>query len=56
MYQSMNRKSIFSYIMAGIATFGMMSCLDFDDPVDTMSFGQMALEDSVCRGQPDEIN
>ncbi|MBR5441198.1 MAG: SusD/RagB family nutrient-binding outer membrane lipoprotein, partial [Prevotella sp.] len=39
-----------------VAVFGLTSCLDFDDPIDTLNFNQEALEDSVYHGNPAKID
>ena len=39
-----------------VAVLGLTSCLDFDDPIDTLNFNQEALEDSVYHGNPTKID
>ncbi|MBP3252271.1 MAG: SusD/RagB family nutrient-binding outer membrane lipoprotein, partial [Prevotella sp.] len=38
------------------ATLVLASCLQFDDPADTLTIDQIALEDSVYHGHPDQID
>lgn len=39
-----------------VAVLGLTSCLDFDDPIDTLNIDQEALEDSVYHGNPTKID
>ena len=46
----------YQFIWTFVAVFGLTSCLDFDDPIDTLNFNQEALEDSVYHGNPAKID
>ncbi|MBR1468685.1 MAG: SusD/RagB family nutrient-binding outer membrane lipoprotein [Prevotella sp.] len=52
----MRHHKIFISAIVGLATLGLSSCLNFDDPIDTLTINQEALEDSVYHGNPAQIN
>ena len=43
-------------LMMGLATMGLTSCLDFDEPEDTFVDTDVALDDVVLHGAADSIN
>ena len=51
------KRNIFNMLLAtAVAAFGFTSCLEFDDPLESLTIDQYALEDSVYHGHPEEIN
>ena len=50
------KKYILSVACAVFATFGLQSCLDFDDPLDESLSSDVEFEDEVFHGKADSIN
>lgn len=46
----------YQFLWTFVAVLGLTSCLDFDDPIDTLTINQEALEDSVYHGNPAKID
>lgn len=52
----MQKNKFFIAIATALATMSLSSCMEFDDPIDTLNINQEALEDSVYHGNPAKID
>lgn len=52
----MKKNHIFSAIILGLASFALVSCLPFDDPVDDLRPSEVMQDDVVLQGEADHID